>query len=74
MTLERVLLYGSTASRQHLADDLRPGDALYRLLVATVHGTDDWRLRVRCLDVLGRAAADAPRGEAEAILSAVLRS
>jgi hypothetical protein len=43
----------------------------WSLLGATVRSDEDWRLRARCLEVLGMAAGSADRQTAEAILEAV---
>lgn len=60
--------------RRRLAHRLvAAGDSrAWRLLGATVRSGEDWRLRARCLEVLGMAAGSADRQTAEAILDAVV--
>ena len=68
------LQWGTPASRRELAEHLvqcedRPTLAL---LADTVRADEGWRLRVRCLEVLGLAAAQADRQLGEHILGLLL--
>jgi hypothetical protein len=71
--LSRVLLHGTPASRRAAALRLlRASDpGWWPLLAATVRSGEDWRLRARCLEVLGLAAGAGDRTAFEAIDSAL---
>jgi hypothetical protein len=73
-TLVRLLLYGTAASRQRLAERLldESSTEIWALLAATARSQGDPVLRARCLEVLGLAAATAGGQQAELILSALL--
>lgn len=70
-SLSRQLLWGSVATRRALADQLVQGGtapSLLELLADTVRSAEEWRLRARCLEVLGLAAGQANRQLVEQIL------
>lgn len=71
--LTRLLLYGTTVTRQHVAVQLREqkDEALLRLLVDTVRSAEAWMLRARCLEALATVAAQASKDEALRILDAL---
>jgi hypothetical protein len=72
----RVLRFGAAASRAALADELarQEGPGLWEVLADTVRSDDDWQLRARSLELLGRVAGGADRATAEAVLTAITRS
>jgi hypothetical protein len=72
-TLLRVLLYGSPATRRAAALRLLAAReiAWWTMLSDTMRLDEDWRVRARALEILGLAAGEADRPEAEAILTAV---
>lgn len=73
--LARVLRYGDPASRQLLADALADGFAdLVPLLAATARSKEDLMLRARCIEVLGRALANASPQLTQLVLAALLDS
>jgi len=54
--LSRLLRFGDSATRLRLADDVAAGDTvLADLLARTARSDEDADLRVRCIEVLGRA-------------------
>jgi len=58
--LSRLLRYGDAGTRRRLADDVVSGDiVLAELLAHTARSDEDLDLRVRCIEVLGRALEDA---------------
>jgi len=69
----RLVLHGSAASRHAAAERLLElGDPTWwKLLAATIQSSEDWRLRARCLEVLGVAAGAATEPTVEAILNAL---
>jgi hypothetical protein len=71
--LSRLLLHATPESRRAVALRLLEAadPAWWRLLAATVRSDDDWRLRARCLEVLGLAAGEADRGTAAEITAAL---
>jgi hypothetical protein len=56
-----MLLHGTPATRSAVAERLLEADdpAWWLLLASTTRSDDDWRLRARCLEVLGLAAGAA---------------
>src|SRR4029078_9493758 len=62
--LAPVLFHATPERRRGVAMRLlEAGDpAWWRLLAATVRSDDDWRLRARCLEVLGLAAGEGGSG------------
>lgn len=68
-----VLLYGTPAARHHLAGELAGRDdrTMLHLLIATVGSAEPWRLRARCLEVVGMIAGTADRDTAEEILGSL---
>jgi len=70
LSLTRGLLWGTTATRHQLAEQLaQSGCGVGRAMLAeTARSTEPWRLRARCLEVLGLAAGQAERTVAEEIL------
>jgi DNA-binding CsgD family transcriptional regulator len=66
-----LLRYGRPETRRRLVSDLlREGDTqIWHVLARTVHSPEPWELRVRCLEALGFAAANAERGLATQILA-----
>lgn len=73
-SLSRLLLYGSPQTRRALAAHLREPDAHHdrSLLLSTACSNEPWRLRARCLEVLGLAAGDGDEATARAILDGLL--
>jgi hypothetical protein len=73
VSLTNRLLWGSAATRRELAEHLlspeRQQDLV--LLADTVRSGEAWRLRARCLEVLGMAAGEAGQEVAEHILQLV---
>jgi len=69
------LLWGTATTRQQLAEQLaQSGSKAGRVMLAeTVRSAEPWRLRARCLEVLGLAAGQAQREVAEEILGHLLR-
>jgi len=54
--LSRLLRFGDASTRLRLADDVASGDSvLADLLARTARSDEDSELRVRCIEVLGRA-------------------
>jgi hypothetical protein len=73
LSLSRLLLYGSEATRRSLADGLAAsGGADVAMLAATVRSNEPWLLRARCLEVLGMAAAAGDESTAATILAGLL--
>jgi hypothetical protein len=74
-SLERVLTYGTSASRRSLAERMArdPESDLPQVLVATVRSTEPKMVRDRCLEVLVIMAA-AGHGLAAAVLADLSRS
>ena len=72
-SLARVLLHGSPATRRAVAERLLEADdpAWWQLLATTTRADEDWRLRARCLEVLGLAAG-AAESRTFRVLEAVL--
>jgi hypothetical protein len=68
------LQWGTPASRRELAEHLvqREDRPTLALLADTIRSTEGWRLRARCLEVLGLAAAQADRPLGEHILGLLL--
>ncbi len=72
--LERVLTYGTSASRRSLAERMAddPESDLPQVLMATVRSSEPQMVRDRCLEVLammaaaGHRSASAALGELEA--------
>jgi hypothetical protein len=60
-SLARVLLHATPATRRAVAQRLLEADdaTWWQLLASTTRHDDDWRLRARCLEVLGVAAGAA---------------
>jgi hypothetical protein len=73
-SLARVLLHATPASRRAVALRLLEAEdsTWWLLLAATVHSDEDWRIRARCLEVLGLAAGAADRQTLELIEAALL--
>jgi hypothetical protein len=73
-TLARVLLHATPASRRAVALRLLEADdpTWWPLLASTVRSDEDWRLRARCLEVLGLAAGSAGRHTHALIETALL--
>lgn len=73
VSLTNRLLWGSPATRRQLAEQLvhaeRQSDLA--LLAETIRSRGPWRLRARCLEVLGIAAGEGGQEVAEQILSLV---
>jgi hypothetical protein len=69
--LARSLAYGGPETRRRVADRLLQEDSEEQLtlLINTVRSKGYWRLRIRCLEVLGMVAASADRRQAETILN-----
>ena len=67
----RLLRYGQPETRRRLvADLLQEGDPrVWHVLAETVRSPEPWELRVRCLEALGFAAANADRALARQILA-----
>jgi DNA-binding NarL/FixJ family response regulator len=67
----RLLRYGQPETRRQLVADLRQeGDPrVWHVLAETVRSREPWELRVRCLEALGFAAANADRALARQILT-----
>src|SRR5690349_10098897 len=72
--LGRLLLYGRPATRRRLAAQLlADGDPkTWRLLAETVRSDPSWRLRARCLEVLGLAVGGADQRTTEYVLNRLL--
>jgi hypothetical protein len=70
LSLSRLLLYGSEATRRSLAGGLVESD--WAMLAATVRSSEPWLLRARCLEVLGMAAGGGDEATAAAIMAALL--
>jgi hypothetical protein len=64
------LLWGSPSARRELGDRLAAdgSGAGLALLAETARSRESWRLRARCLEVLGIAAGQADQATAEHIL------
>jgi hypothetical protein len=73
-SLARVLLHATPSSRRAVALRLLEAEdpRWWTLLAATVRSDEDWRLRARCLEVLGLAAGAADRQTVEQIAAALL--
>lgn len=73
-TLARLLVYGQPETRRVLAQRLLGEDdgEWWALLMSTVRSQEPWRLRARCLEVLGLAAGSADEQTAERILGELL--
>jgi hypothetical protein len=71
--IANLLLYGSPSARRQMAEELaaRDDSTIWTLLAATVTSQDDWRLRARCLEVLGLLAGSARREVAEQLLGSL---
>lgn len=69
-SLTAQLLWGTAATRQQLAEQLlrAPEQHSLELLAATVRSRESWRLRSRCLEVLGLVAGRADEPLAERIV------
>jgi hypothetical protein len=68
------LLWGTPTTRQQVADQLlrqHPGPGL-ELLAETVRSRESWRLRGRCLEVLGLVAGEADQLLVERVLRLLL--
>ena len=71
-TLATVLVHGSNEARFRLAEDLAASDGdVLSILAVTVRSDEDWRLRARCLEVLGKAASLGGEARAKEILQAL---
>jgi hypothetical protein len=72
--LNGCLLWGTNLSRRSLAEHLvqRADGPTLALLADTVRSSESWRLRTRCLEVLGLAAAQADQQLGEHILGLLL--
>jgi hypothetical protein len=70
--LSRLLRYGDAATRRRLSNDVAAGDRdLAMLLAQTARSDEDPELRMRCLEVLGRALETADRALGLAVLIAL---
>lgn len=69
-SLVNRLMWGSAGTRQRLAEQLANNGSsrVLAMLAETVRSDAPWRLRARCLEVLGLAAGQAQRELAEHIL------
>ena len=67
-----MLVHGSNEARFRLAENLAAseGDVL-SILAVTVRSDEDWLLRARCLEVLGKAASLGGEARAREILQAL---
>lgn len=71
-SLSAVLVHGSTDARVRLAEDLAASDGdILSILAVTVRSDEDWLLRARCLEVLGKAASLGGEARARVILEAL---
>ncbi len=75
VSLVRLVRYGTPKTRQRAAERLlQEGDVgAWSLLASIVRSKGPWRLRARCLEVLGLAAGSADRQQVEGILDLLLR-
>ena len=71
-SLSAVLMHGSGDARLRLAEDLAASDGeILPILAVTVRSNEDWLLRARCLEVLGKAASLGGEARAREILQAL---
>lgn len=72
--LTKLLIFGSADSRRKVAEALvaRNNPDMWEMLAGTVRAEGPWRLRARCLELLGMAAGSLDREQAETILDALL--
>ena len=75
-SLGRVLLHGTPATRRAVAERLLEADdaAWWKLLATTTRCDDDWRLRARCLEVLGLVAGAAESETFDALEAALFNN
>lgn len=73
VSLANRLLWGSPATRRQLAEQLQHVERRsdLALLAETIRSRGSWRLRARCLEVLGMAASEGGQEVAEHILNLV---
>jgi hypothetical protein len=73
LSLSRLLMYGSAATRRSIADGLLVSGKAddWAMLAATVRSNEPLLLRARCLEVLGMAAAAGDEPTAGTILAAL---
>ena len=68
-SLSAVLVHGSDDARLRLAKDLAASNGeVLSILAVTVRSDENWRLRARCLEVLGQAASLGGEARAKEIL------
>ena len=74
VSLSRLLMYGSAATRRSVADGLLASGGAddWAMLAVTVRSNEPWLLRARCLEVLGMAAAGGDERTAKAIIATLL--
>ena len=67
-----MLVYGSSDGRLRVAEALANSDGEWlSILAVTVRSDENWLLRARCLEVLGKAASLGGEARAKEILQAL---
>jgi hypothetical protein len=68
-----LLLYGDSESPDRVANDLvaRADPHMWELLVGTIHSDEELSVRIRCLEVLAKAASSGSEEMAQQILAAL---